>query len=254
MLFLLICLGLAQLTSNNSVKANETQGNNNINVSLTPTATPIPSLTAIYMDKGFIDEYSVANGEITLVKHLGDNFHIGLASDGLSTGYSGGDPITQNFPSLLAKIIGNSEGDGNKYNADGLKKVLRVYFDDALVDGTAYTSPNQGGVNFFFRFDTPLYTQKVKNIRLECGYESDMQKLKDSADNQPIVNSVQKFIVNGSPVPVAALNIGGYNYIRVVEFAQLLNIDIAYDESANTVFLDKSKPYAGVRIISSVAN
>ena len=65
-----------------------------------------------------------------------------------------------------------------------------------------------------------------------------------------IVISPQNFIVNGSKAEANALNINGYNYIKAAEFAEMLDIDISYNESTNTVAFDKSKSFSGTRIIN----
>jgi len=71
-----------------------------------------------------------------------------------------------------------------------------------------------------------------------------------AAETWDIVVSPQKFIVNGNEVKANALNINGYNYVKVAEFAEMLDIDISYNESTNTVAFDKSKSFSGTRIIS----
>jgi hypothetical protein len=66
-----------------------------------------------------------------------------------------------------------------------------------------------------------------------------------------VVNSPQNFVVDGIPVKTEALNINGYNYVKVAEFAKLLDIDISYDETTDTVSFYKTKPYSEVRVVNS---
>lgn len=71
-----------------------------------------------------------------------------------------------------------------------------------------------------------------------------------SAENWKIVKSTQNFIINGKPVNTNILNINDSNYVKVTELAEMLDIDIAFDEATNTVSFDKLKPFSGIRIIN----
>jgi len=75
-----------------------------------------------------------------------------------------------------------------------------------------------------------------------------------AAEVWDIVTSPQKFIVNDNEVNATALNINGYNYVKVAEFAELLGIDISYNESTNTVAFDKFKSFSGTRIINDITD
>jgi hypothetical protein len=50
----------------------------------------------------------------------------------------------------------------------------------------------------------------------------------------------QKFLINGAFVQTNILNINGCNYLKLSEFAKLLDIDIQYSKDANKVNIDKS--------------
>jgi len=67
-----------------------------------------------------------------------------------------------------------------------------------------------------------------------------------------IIPSPQSFIINGTLQQEEALNINGYNYMKIADVAKMLNIDITYNESANTVSFDKTKPYTEVRKINKM--
>lgn len=43
-----------------------------------------------------------------------------------------------------------------------------------------------------------------------------------------IVVSPQNFVINGKTVSANALNINDYNYIKIAEFAKLLDIDLTH--------------------------
>lgn len=66
-----------------------------------------------------------------------------------------------------------------------------------------------------------------------------------------IVVSPQNFVINGEAVSANALNINDYKYIKIAEFAKLLDIDVSYNEITGTVTMDKTKPFDGVRIINA---
>lgn len=68
-----------------------------------------------------------------------------------------------------------------------------------------------------------------------------------SADTLDIAVSAQKFSVGGVCADVEAYNINGSNFIRAAGLAEILDVDIAFDPVTNTVFFDKSLPFAGVR-------
>lgn len=72
-----------------------------------------------------------------------------------------------------------------------------------------------------------------------------------AAETRNVAASKQNFIVNGQPVNVNGVIIDGYNYLKITEFAELLNIDIAFDETTKTVSMDKTKPFSGARQIKA---
>jgi hypothetical protein len=72
-----------------------------------------------------------------------------------------------------------------------------------------------------------------------------------AAEYWTVVESSQSFIINGQPVDTASLNINGRNYLQVAEFAELLDIDIRFDESNDTVALDTTKSFTGVQSMQS---
>ncbi len=68
-----------------------------------------------------------------------------------------------------------------------------------------------------------------------------------AAERWNVMESSQKFVVDGKSVKTEALTINDSNYVKVAEFAKLLDIDISYNETTNTIAFDKSKPFLGVR-------
>jgi hypothetical protein len=74
-----------------------------------------------------------------------------------------------------------------------------------------------------------------------------------AAEYWNVVESPQNFIVNGQPVDTASLNVNDRNYLQIAEFAELLNIDIAFDKSNDTVELDTTGQFDGVRPIERLA-
>jgi len=64
-----------------------------------------------------------------------------------------------------------------------------------------------------------------------------------------VVSSRQNFIVNCKPVKMTAINSNGYNFVRVGELAKFLDIDIFCD--VPWIQLDKTKPFAGVRVLKA---
>lgn len=73
------------------------------------------------------------------------------------------------------------------------------------------------------------------------------------AGNWKVIKSTQNFIVNGKPVNTDVLNINDSNYVKVTELAEILDIDITFDEATNTVLFDKLKPFLGVRTKNNTA-
>lgn len=53
--------------------------------------------------------------------------------------------------------------------------------------------------------------------------------------------SSQKFIVNGQPTELNALNINGDNYLKIADMTKLLNVEVSYDEKSNSVYIDNSQ-------------
>lgn len=74
------------------------------------------------------------------------------------------------------------------------------------------------------------------------------------AETWNVLVSSHKFVVNGEAVTANALNINSNNYVKVAEFAELLDIDIAFDDSTGTVLFDKTKPFIGVRTVTATDN
>lgn len=73
-----------------------------------------------------------------------------------------------------------------------------------------------------------------------------------AAENWRVSVSSQKFVVNSKPVKANALNINDNNYLKITEFAELLDIDVSFNENNNTVSLDKSKPFTGVKTVNNI--
>jgi len=68
-----------------------------------------------------------------------------------------------------------------------------------------------------------------------------------SAELPNITASGHRFFVGGVETETGALLINGKNYIGVAEFAELLDIDVAFDKTTNAVYFDKALPFTGVR-------
>ena len=68
-----------------------------------------------------------------------------------------------------------------------------------------------------------------------------------------IVPSPQNFVINGIPVKTTALNINDQNYLKIAEFARLMDIDISCKaetvpgNDSILISFDKTKPFDGVR-------
>ena len=56
--------------------------------------------------------------------------------------------------------------------------------------------------------------------------------------------SNHRFVINGESVEAGALNINGRNYISVADFAELLGLDVYFDNTTTTVYLDNNNLYA----------
>jgi len=197
---------------------------------------PPGSLINRTLVKGFIDEYVIINGEITHVKHLGDAFSMGILDDIVDVGYNWEHPMESD---LWAEIIRNSEGDGNVFSAEGLEKVLRVYVDGELRPGHAWLNPDQGGIDFTFKFDEPLDLQTVKNIRIECGYKSDMPGIENSVVTKSItaVFEAAKYVLDGVPLQAESLVYNNTAYYPAAYLAQQLGYSVIWYEDINATIV-----------------
>lgn len=186
--------------------------------------------------KGFIDDYIVENGEITHIKHLGDAFSMGILDDMIDFGYDWEHPIESD---LITEIIRNSDGDGNTYNMEGLEKVLRVYVDGKIRTGYAFLNPDQGGYDFTFKFDEPLDLQAVKKIRIECGYESDMQKIENSIVTKAVsvTFGATKYVLDGVPLEAESLVYNNTAYYPAAYLAQQLGCSTSWDAETNSTWV-----------------
>ena len=52
--------------------------------------------------------------------------------------------------------------------------------------------------------------------------------------------SNHRFVINGEEVEVSALTINGRNYVSIAEFTELFGIDIYYDDTTGTVYMDSN--------------
>ncbi|MDR1540084.1 MAG: hypothetical protein LBU32_19200 [Clostridiales bacterium] len=64
---------------------------------------------------------------------------------------------------------------------------------------------------------------------------------------------IQKAEVDGKAIEFEAVNISGYNYIKAIDFARMLDIDISYNAKNNTTYYDKTKPFTGLKLIDEDA-
>jgi len=62
--------------------------------------------------------------------------------------------------------------------------------------------------------------------------------------------SPQTFVFDGKTVNVSAFNFQGCNYVKLDDLCKALNIDAALDWPNLTIFMDKSKPYSGMRSVN----
>jgi len=60
-------------------------------------------------------------------------------------------------------------------------------------------------------------------------------------------------VFNGQSIKVAAVYSQGYNYVKLDDLCKYLDIDVALDQPNKAVYLDKTKPYTGVRPINGTS-
>jgi len=60
--------------------------------------------------------------------------------------------------------------------------------------------------------------------------------------------STSRFVVNGEVREINALNINGRNYVYIADIAELLDINVSFDENTNTVYLEQGNAQADIAI------
>ena len=74
-----------------------------------------------------------------------------------------------------------------------------------------------------------------------------------ASDLPSVIASPQTFVFNGQPAKAAAVYSQGYNYVKLDDLCKYLDIDAALDQPNKAIYLDKSKPYTGVRPLNGTS-
>lgn len=215
--------------------------------------SPFYSADAKEFTGAFAVEYIKTETGVAVADCGGDFRAVSLSlADGavwvrLAHGVNDTSGIFAEMYALAATVNGRpGAGEGNAAGSE-IADLYRVYVNGAQVSGRLSVISAGGDTSYRLSFGTPYLTGAGDTLRIELG-----RKTGGFADGagQPAAGS-QNISVDGLLMAAGALDYGGQTYVKLADFAQLLDIGISFNEITGMVELDKAKTFGGVRIINA---